>query len=48
MTTIGSRESVSAIENAILFAALIYWVFSFFMSRYSQYLERRLETGHRR
>jgi general L-amino acid transport system permease protein len=34
--------------EAYLFAALIYWVFSFFMSRYSQYLERRLETGHRR
>jgi general L-amino acid transport system permease protein len=34
--------------EAYLFAAMIYWVFSFFMSRYSQYLERRLETGHRR
>ena len=34
--------------ESYLFAALIYWVFSFFMSRYSQYLERRLETGHRR
>ncbi len=34
--------------EAYLFAALIYWVFSFFMSRYSQYLERRLETGYRR
>ncbi len=34
--------------EAYLFAAMIYWVFSFFMSRYSQYLERRLETGYRR
>ncbi|MBK8908069.1 MAG: amino acid ABC transporter permease [Rhodospirillales bacterium] len=34
--------------EAYLFAALIYWAFCFFMSRYSQFLERRLETGHRR
>ncbi len=34
--------------ESYLFAALIYWMFSFFMSRYSQYLERRLETGHKR
>jgi general L-amino acid transport system permease protein len=34
--------------ESYLFAALIYWLFSFFMSRYSLYLERRLETGHRR
>ncbi len=30
------------------FVALIYWSFCFFMSRYSQFLERKLETGHRR
>lgn len=30
------------------FIALIYWAFCFFMSRYSLFLERRLETGHRR
>jgi general L-amino acid transport system permease protein len=34
--------------EAYLFAALIYWAFCFFMSRYSQYIERRLETRHRR
>jgi general L-amino acid transport system permease protein len=34
--------------ESYLFAALIYWMFSFFMSRYSLYLERRLETGYRR
>jgi general L-amino acid transport system permease protein len=34
--------------ESYLFAALIYWAFSFFMSRYSLFLERRLETGHRR
>jgi general L-amino acid transport system permease protein len=30
------------------FVALIYWSFCFFMSRYSQFIERRVETGHRR
>lgn len=34
--------------EAYVFAAAIYWLFSFFMSRYSLYMERRLETGHRR
>ncbi len=34
--------------ESYLFAALIYWAFCFFMSRYSLYLERRLETGVRR
>ena len=29
-----------------LFAALIYWIFCFAMSRYSIYTERRLHTGH--
>lgn len=33
--------------EAYCFAALIYWLFSFSMSRYSLYLERRLDTGHR-
>lgn len=31
-----------------VFAALLYWVFCFGMSRYSMRLERRLHTGHRR
>jgi len=34
--------------ESYLFAALIYWGFCFFMSRYSQFLERRLETGNQR
>jgi general L-amino acid transport system permease protein len=34
--------------EAYCFAALLYWLFSFSMSRYSLFLERRLETGHRR
>ncbi|HEY9013051.1 MAG TPA: amino acid ABC transporter permease [Devosia sp.] len=31
-----------------LFAAAIYWIFCFSMSRYSMYMERRLDTGHKR
>jgi general L-amino acid transport system permease protein len=30
------------------FAALFYWVFCFGMSRYSLWVERRLDTGHKR
>jgi len=29
-------------------AAAMFWVFCFGMSRYSQYVERRLNTGHKR
>ncbi len=29
------------------FIALIFWIFCFSMSRYSMYLERKLQTGHR-
>jgi general L-amino acid transport system permease protein len=31
-----------------VFAALIFWVFCFGMSRYSMHLERKLDTGHKR
>jgi len=31
-----------------IFAAAIYWIFCFSMSRYSMYMERRLDTGHKR
>jgi general L-amino acid transport system permease protein len=34
--------------ESYIFAGLIYFAFCFFMSRYSQYLERRLDTGHKR
>ena len=30
------------------FAGFIFWIFCFSMSRYSVFMERRLETGHRR
>ncbi|RSC29206.1 amino acid ABC transporter permease [Pseudomonas putida] len=31
-----------------VFAALVYWIFCFGMSRYSMHLERKLDTGHKR
>jgi general L-amino acid transport system permease protein len=31
-----------------VFAAAVYWVFCFGMSRYSMYLERKLHTGHKK
>jgi general L-amino acid transport system permease protein len=31
-----------------VFCAFVYWVFCFSMSRYSMYLERKLDTGHAR
>ena len=31
-----------------VFAAFVFWLFCFGMSRYSMYTERRLDTGHRR
>jgi general L-amino acid transport system permease protein len=35
-------------KTGYVFAAAIFWVFCFGMSRYSQYMERRLDTGHRK
>ena len=35
-------------KTGYIFAAAIFWVFCFGMSRYSQYMERRLDTGLRR
>lgn len=31
-----------------VFAALVFWIFCFSMSRYSQFIERKLHTGHKR
>ena len=31
-----------------VFAALVFWMFCFAMSRYSMHLERKLDTGHKR
>jgi general L-amino acid transport system permease protein len=35
-------------KTGYVFAAAIFWFFCFGMSRYSQYMERRLDTGHKR
>ena len=34
--------------EALLFSILIYWIFCFAMSKYSQWLERDLARGHAR
>ena len=34
--------------SGLVFAALVFWMFCFGMSRYSMFMERRLDTGHRR
>jgi general L-amino acid transport system permease protein len=35
-------------KTGLVFAAIVFWMFCFGMSRYSMYMERRLDTGHRR
>ncbi|KQZ13531.1 MULTISPECIES: amino acid ABC transporter permease [unclassified Mesorhizobium] len=35
-------------KTGYVFAAAVFWIFCFGMSRYSQYMERRLDTGHKR
>jgi len=35
-------------RSGLIFAAIVFWLFCFGMSRYSIYMERRLDTGHRR
>jgi general L-amino acid transport system permease protein len=39
--------AVNVPYTGYVFAALIYWLFCFSMSRYSQFTERKLDTGHR-
>jgi general L-amino acid transport system permease protein len=34
--------------TGLVFAGFVYWLFCFGMSRYSMFMERRLETGHKR
>lgn len=38
----------NVVTEGYVFAALIFWIFCFGMSRYSQMLEKKLHTGHRR
>jgi general L-amino acid transport system permease protein len=33
--------------EAYIFAAIVFWIFCYGISRYSQHLERKLDTGHR-
>ena len=35
-------------KTGLVFAAIVFWVFCFGMSRYSMSMERRLDTGHRK
>ncbi|WP_428624179.1 amino acid ABC transporter permease [Sedimenticola sp.] len=35
-------------SEGYVFTAIIFWIFCFSMSRYSQHLERKLHTGHKR
>jgi general L-amino acid transport system permease protein len=34
--------------SGLVFSGFVFWVFCFGMSRYSMYIERRLDTGHKR
>jgi general L-amino acid transport system permease protein len=34
--------------SGLIFAGAVFWIFCFGMSRYSIYMERRLDTGHKR
>lgn len=34
--------------SGLVFAGFVFWIFCFGMSRYSMFMERRLDTGHRR
>ncbi len=34
--------------SGLVFAGFVFWIFCFGMSRYSMYMERRLDTGHKR
>jgi general L-amino acid transport system permease protein len=47
-TTDARWASPTTVDTGYLVAALIYFCFCFSMSRYSQFVERRLNTGHKR
>jgi general L-amino acid transport system permease protein len=47
-TTDARWASPTTVDTGYLVAALTYFVFCFSMSRYSQFVERRLNTGHKR
>lgn len=41
-------QSANTATTGYIFAAMVFWVFCFGMSRYSMYMERRLNTGYKR
>ena len=41
-------QSANTATTGYLFAAMVFWIFCFGMSRYSMYMERRLNTGYKR
>jgi len=43
-----SHPKWSAAIEGYVFCAVIYWMFCYSMSRYSQSIERKLDTGHKR
>jgi general L-amino acid transport system permease protein len=44
----GDWATASAAPTSFFTVAIMFWVFCFGMSRYSQFVERRLNTGHKR
>jgi len=43
-----SWSTPSIAPTGLIFAAAVFWVFCFSMSRYSMYMERKLNTGRKR
>ena len=41
-------QSANTATTGYIFAAMVFWVFCFGMSRYSIFMEHRLHTGHKR
>ncbi len=46
VTIQGTKEWSGVVWELYLFIALMFWVFTFSMSRYSMYLENKLKTSH--
>ena len=42
----GTAEWQGILWELYVFLILMFWIFTFSMSRYSMYLERKLQTGH--
>ncbi len=46
-TTTSTWSAPTVPVTGFFFAAIVFWIFTFTMSRYSQYMEKRLDTGHK-